>query len=286
MNRADRRRQQKEESKNKVVVTKENIKNLFSRFTERDCKIIDKIIDNRVNAILENSSYIMDMIYTAKLSDMGFTWEQASKFNNDVIEIFNKDKARLEEIEKEFGEESGSKMVKMAGDVEGRIEELIREGMSRKDVIETILYEFPKLTKSMVTSTYSKVQSDLKKEQEKEESVEDQDIVEGAKEVMNIIEGGKNMSKNNFQEKTEKGFKNEEVVVTKATVEQVNLNSPTEVKGLKIKSMVVEGENGTYRVCSEGVELKSQGLLMFFENPEQLDNFYKEYKQTFEMLKV
>lgn len=54
---------------------------------------------------------------------------------------------------------------------------------------------------------------------------------------------------------------------------------------LKVLSMTVQGENGTYKVCEKGVELKSEGLMMVFENIEQLENFTNEYRQVFGMIK-
>ena len=47
--------------------------------------------------------------------------------------------------------------------------------------------------------------------------------------------------------------------------------------------MIVEGENGTYKVCENGIELSNEGLLMSFESIDQLDNFTKEFKEVFSM---
>lgn len=78
----------------------------------------------------------------------------------------------------------------------------------------------------------------------------------------------------------------------KSTVKHVtNVNKTIKEKErkamekLKVLSMTLQGENGTYKVCEKGVELKSEGLVMFFENLEQLECFTKEYRKVFGMIK-
>lgn len=56
-------------------------------------------------------------------------------------------------------------------------------------------------------------------------------------------------------------------------------------KGLKIKSMVVEGNNGTYKVCTNGIELTEMGSVISFENIGQVDEWVNEVKQVFAMRK-
>lgn len=54
---------------------------------------------------------------------------------------------------------------------------------------------------------------------------------------------------------------------------------------LKVKQMIVEGNNGTYRICECGVELTNQGFIISFENIEQLNSFVDEYRQAFSLMK-
>jgi hypothetical protein len=55
--------------------------------------------------------------------------------------------------------------------------------------------------------------------------------------------------------------------------------------GLKVKSMVVEGENGIYKVCDAGIELTNEGMMLSFENEAALDKFVGEFKQVFAMMR-
>lgn len=57
-----------------------------------------------------------------------------------------------------------------------------------------------------------------------------------------------------------------------------------ETKKLKIKSMVLQGDNGTYRVCENGVELTEMGSIISFENESQVDEWVNEVKEVFGMI--
>lgn len=74
-----------------------------------------------------------------------------------------------------------------------------------------------------------------------------------------------------------------EKIESKAVAE--NATTESKVEKLKVLSMTVQGENGTYRVCEKGVELQNEGLVLAFENLEQLENFTNEYRQVFEIMK-
>lgn len=90
-----------------------------------------------------------------------------------------------------------------------------------------------------------------------------------------------------FKEKAEKIIKvaKEMQCSDKKEIKEEVAMENKEVKGLKIKSMVVEGSNGTYKVCEEGVELTKDDLAMHFQNIEQLDEFMAEFKEVFNMVK-
>lgn len=292
MNRSERRRKEREVKK---TVDTELIKfrKLFSKFDNNDFNIIENVIENRVANVLEESSYILDMIYSAKLTDLGFSWEQVEKFNNEVSKTFEEDGIKIQKLKMKLGKEYEKEMAKISAAVEKRIKELIESKTNKKETIEILLEENPLLTKSMLTNAYSRVSAGLKQEQVKEESEEDPEVNEAAKEIINIIEERKDMRKDDFQEKTEKGFKDEEVVVSGATVEQANLNpsviaenATTQGKGLKVLSMTLKGENGTYRACENGVELTEMGSIICFENIGQVNEWANEVKKVFGMLKA
>ena len=80
----------------------------------------------------------------------------------------------------------------------------------------------------------------------------------------------------------------------------VSANSQVEkeekTKTLKVLSMKVQGDNGTYTVCENGVELQNKNDLIHFENLEELEAYKQkeierferwtlEFKQVFAMAK-
>lgn len=59
---------------------------------------------------------------------------------------------------------------------------------------------------------------------------------------------------------------------------QPNVSKPD---SLEVLSMTIKGKNGIYRTCENGIELTDNNVTMFFESPEQVDEFWAEYKAVF-----
>lgn len=66
---------------------------------------------------------------------------------------------------------------------------------------------------------------------------------------------------------------------------KIRKRSNTETKeelGLAIQEIKLNGSNGTYTVCKEGIELRNRGTTLAFENLQQWEEFKGEIDQVFE----
>lgn len=284
MNRADRRRM-KRESKKTVDSEITKCRTLFSKFDNNDFSLIENVIENRVADVLEESSYILDMVYSAKLTDFGFTWEETEKFNNEVSKTFEEDGIKIQKLKMKLGKEFEKEMAKISAAVEKRIRELIESKVNKREAIETLLEENPLLTKSMLTNAYARINADIKKQQGGKELVGDTEVNEAAEKIINIIEEDKGM---NGKEEV-KNESNADVIVKEATATGTNLNP--EVKGLKVleekvvKTVIVEGENGRYIAeTGLGIKLTKDDLEIYFETKEQLHKWTTEIEKVFNMI--
>ncbi len=282
MNRAERRRQ---ERRNNKTVDKEieKYRKLFSKFSHDDFRLIEDVMESKVATILDESSYVLDMIYSSELSDLGFRWEQIEEFNSRVSEKFKQDVISIQKLKSKFGEEYEKEMAKISEAVEKRIRELIENKTSKKEAIDILLEENPLLTKSMLTNVYSKINAEIKKQQENQELDEDTEIKEATEKIVGIIEGEKGM---NDKKETKNELK-ADTVVKGAT--ETNLTS--QIKGLKVleekvvKTVKIKGENGIYEAeTGKGVSLNNDGMTVYFKTEEQLNNWVSEIRQVFSMI--
>lgn len=51
---------------------------------------------------------------------------------------------------------------------------------------------------------------------------------------------------------------------------------------LDVKEIRINGSNGTYRVCKDGIELKNEEQILSFENLQQWEDFKAEIDKVFE----
>lgn len=52
--------------------------------------------------------------------------------------------------------------------------------------------------------------------------------------------------------------------------------------GLIVQEIRLNGENGTYRVCKDGIELQGEEQTLAFQNVQQWENFKNEIDRVFE----
>jgi lipopolysaccharide export system protein LptA len=183
-------------------------------------------------------------------------------------------------------------MQKYEADVTAKINELLEKKVNQKQAIEILVTNFPTLSKSMLTNSYKRLKSEWDKNNATEEI--DPDVEEAMEKISEILDMGKDKeSKKVLREadKIAKVAENDEVVVAYTIAEKSKetiVENKEEVKvketALKVKSMVVEGENGTYKVCDAGIELTNEGMMLSFENEAALEKFVGEFKQVFAMM--
>lgn len=67
---------------------------------------------------------------------------------------------------------------------------------------------------------------------------------------------------------------------------KIRKKSNTEIKAtlrLDIIAVTLTGENGTYKLCREGLELSNEGQTLSFENVQQWEEFKAEIDRAFEL---
>jgi hypothetical protein len=90
------------------------------------------------------------------------------------------------------------------------------------------------------------------------------------------IDIDKSVRENRYSKYTEENKNVKEEVVESTEPEKKDV--PT----LDIKEITLNGSNGTYRVCKEGIELKSEEQILSFENVQQWEDFKTEIDRVFE----
>lgn len=283
MSRADKRKTQREMKKRAKVI---------DNLSPRQIEIIDSVAKERAKAIagqyVADVKRIIEDSMCCVLYDLGL----------DAAGIM--DKANMMAIrESLYIDEEGIEMDKKITR-EMIINSARKHGLStegRRKIAKEL-----KSTYSTITTYVSRwkiTEADLNKPvmkaQYKENVEEDPDVQDAMEKIADILGEGEEMKMENKEvekvlveaDKAVEECKEtvNPVVATKATVQQANLN-PQEESKLQVLAMTLKGENGVYRVCSEGVELTRDMSMMFFENANQLDKFTEEYKKVFEIMKA
>lgn len=268
LSRAEKRRMVKEFTK---------VQNAIKKLTPAQAELIEMVTNTKVQERLETINTSMDRALTAFfiLENAESSWKEISKIQDRFIELL------LEDIEKENEiikgtkgdtEMAKKKMMDMEKEVRKVAEDLVNKGINQKDAVEILVGKFPKLSKSMVTNAYKKIKEEIKEvkkvdsnvqaikeklgtpstENEKEIIFESKEEEAAAKEILNIIDEGK-------EEKT--------------------MNNTSK---LKIKRMEIEGKNGTYLVEDGKVKLTGDGQVIEFKNKDELEKYRKEEMERFE----
>lgn len=267
MNRQAKRRKKREMDK---------IEETIEKLTPRQLEVVEHLANVKAKILADNHmnelTTIIDRNLSATLISLGLNFKQIDKIEGIMAKMTEEDSLKYKKITEKYKSEKEFEefMKKVERDVRREIEIILDKGISKKEAIEELQFKFPALSKSMLINAYQKVKEEL---EDKKESVEvtDEEIEEAVKYIFEEEEKMKNEGK--------------EIVTKNDNANEVKKNVEEKECKLKIKSMVVEGENGTYKICSEGVELNRDTSVMFFENIEQLEKFMDEYKQAFQMLK-
>ncbi len=302
MNRQDRRLSKKEVKKNTQIINK---------LTPEQAKLLDMIVNQRTNEHINDFNKLVDRNMTAALINYGVKYEDIEGIQKDMSSLFEEDSKKCKQLEKERLD-----LAKIDLEVREAVREVLKNFTIKKLAIEELTFKFPKLSKSMIVNAYAQVEIEVKKELYKE--------IEKLAEHSNAEQTIKTLMKkfgliNDIASKYYYCWKTEymaekETVVTKATTQELEKNADkiiekakemqckantteinkSEGKEMKkllvleetvIKNIKVAGENGTYKAdTNKGVELSNDGMVISFNNEQELDQWVTEVKQVFKMV--
>lgn len=298
MSRSDRREQEREYAK---------FNKKFNKLSQSQKEVANKIGREMANMYIKKLLDGLDRSISAAAILLGMDMKKADECSFLSGKLLAEDTYKIQEFENQFKKEEDCQMAikKINEDVKSEVEKLINEGVNKKEAIEKLVFKFPKLSKAMITNAYQKVKEEI--EEKSKDKKEDQEVEKAAEEILGIIDGEitKEVTKETLEKwdkkynpngklaaevkEIEKSEENKEEVNEMEAKEVVANNATTENKLQvieEVKIIKVKGENGEYEADSrKGVMLKNEGITMFFESIEQLDNFTSEFKKVFKMVK-
>lgn len=261
----------------------DKMKSAFKALTPTQHKLIDAIANEKANEKMDKFNYIMDRAISAyfilKNPELGM--DEISKMENELAELItediNKDNKLFDNHKGDF-EMVKKALNKMELELKDRVYQLLNGGAAQKEINETLIVEFPKLSKSMIANGVKKSKEMWKEEQAVKNTVTEEDEIDAA--VKYIFDDSREL-KRTAKTLSEAKQESEEKIVeeSKEVVEEVKMNS------LKVKSMVMEleGENGEYKASKDGVILVRKNAQIDFKSIEELEKWTSEVKEVFKM---
>lgn len=247
MNRQQRRKQEREVDKELNV-----LKSLQGNEVEKVNTIITRVVKDRTQEMIN----IVDTALTAVFILEDYKVDKIRSLQDEIADMINEHTEKIRLLEKE-----NTDMKVVEKEVREFMFNLINDGVNKKDVIQETCFKFPKLSKSMVVNAYGKILDELK----------DTELEVAAEYIL----AGKNISK-------------EVDEMIKKEVKSVDIPKETTLKVVReeiIKELELEGENGKYIAKTGiGVALELKEKKLGFSNIQELEIFYKEFKQVFARL--
>lgn len=250
MNRAERRREEREMKKNVGAL---------KSLTPEQLRLIDMMSEEKAKKSVDSFSNVLDRGMTSALMDRNWSIEEIEKLQNEIAALMMEDVEKMNEYKKE-----NIDMAKVEKEVREYVKGLIEKGINKKEALEDLQFKFPKLSKSMLNVAYSKVREELETEK-------------AAEQIVNIIDK-KDTKKESKPLKVNKDIKEE-----KKAKKEVEKDMVKESK-LKVLTMVLEGKNGEYTVSNGSVELPVKDKLIF-KDIEDLEHFAEEVIEVFKIIK-
>jgi hypothetical protein len=295
LSRSERKRFERHEEKLKSCINSLTPTQLIL-VEERSEMRARELADNKIDEFKDTLDRCMTAQFILSLPDK--SWDEIDGFIDGLTVLVQEDVTKILELKKECkGDQDimNKTMQKCENEVKAKCEELLEKGLNQKKSIEVLISQFPMLSKSMLTNAYKKLKSDWDKKHEIED---DPDVKEALETISDIIDEDDEKSvdkiikeSDEYVKQAEKEEQQPKVVCDKNSCriepqqEVKEEKAMIETKGLKVLSMNLQGENGNYKVCQNGVELSNSNMVLSFENEEQLDSFVHEFKQVFAMAK-
>lgn len=288
MNRSERRRKDRNFKKNLEAINK---------LTPQQTKLIDIVSTQRAQLIankkIEEFEQLLDRNMTAAFVEWDWNKDKILKFQDRMAELLLEDTEKSQILEKENVD-----MKKVEESVRKAVEEVLVEGLKKKDAIEKLAFKFPKLSKSMITNAYQNVKEEKKKELEEKatdkaveyilaEGEEEEKLKKELKEMKNVKSKVEGSSKEEVVEQNTTEKEKEDHVDEVGEKIQLEENEHNGLQVLEeVKIIKLKGLNGVYEADSrKGVVLSKDDVSITFENEEQLDSWVNEFKAVFGMMK-
>lgn len=263
MTRAERRRIEREKQKSKKTV---------SLLNNDQAMLVERLAIDKAESKLQGLLFQLNNCMSAALIEEDFEFEHIESLQRKMMMYLEEEHTKTMELTKKY--KNDKELEKMVKKIEQNLKDDIKVALgkkkTKKELLEEMIFKYPNLSKSMIINTYGKAKEELK---EKDKKTTEEKEIDAA--VQYVFAENK---QNNVSNKANKESK----VMSKAN-------------GLKVKSIVVEGKNGLYKACPEGVELQGDKLISF-KDIEELEQYKKEeidkieslvteFKQVFEMIK-
>lgn len=243
------------------------------KFVENEVNKRSLEIEESFNKKLEVITQALDRNMTASMIlNTEYSLDEINNIFKYSWELIDEDNKKVAELKKEGNGDWMKAADKYVELVQERAIELINNKVNQKKSVETLVSEFPKLSKSMITNAYKKAKELIDESKKlKEETEEDPEAIR----LYNAIYGEDDCNSNEINEVAEE-VKNE-----KAEVEEVeNMNKEIndkqpEVKEeskIKVVKMELVGEFGVYEV--EGTKLTVDDVK--FNSKEHLEEVYRK----------
>lgn len=230
-------------------------------------------IENRFNKQLEVITQALDRNMTASMIlKTDYSLDEINDIFKYTWELIDEDNKKVEILKKEGNGDWMKEADKYVDLVQERATELINNKVNQKKSVETLVSEFPKLSKSMITNAYKKAKEIIAENQKlKEEIEEDPEAVK----LYNAIYGEEDFNPNAIKEATEDLKFIKEVVEEAEIMKNESKNQQTEVKEenkIKLLKMELMGEFGVYEV--EGTKLTIDNVK--FNSKEHVEEVYQK----------
>jgi len=268
VNRQNRRQLDREFKRNKETIEK---------LTPSQTKIVDLVANEKARIIADDYitkfGAILDRNFSAAMLENGFKLELVDIILTLTSELTIEDMEKANNLEKEGNVEMATK--KVESEVREEIGRLLDLGEAKQEIINKLVFKFPKLSKSMLVNAYAKVV------EEKESS--DPDVNEAMEKIADILsEDNKEVDKV-IKQVDEIKVEENSIVELKDTEEKEIKD--TRSKGLKIKTLnvEVEGINGSYTITDEKIHLKNNGAGLKFFSKDEWKEFAKEIDDIFNL---
>lgn len=243
------------------------------KFVENEVNKRSLEIEESFNKKLEVITQALDRNMTASMIlNTEYSLDEINNIFKYSWELIDEDNKKVAELKKEGNGDWMKAADKYVELVQERAIELINNKVNQKKSVETLVSEFPKLSKSMITNAYKKAKELIDESKKlKEEKEEDPEAIR----LYNAIYGEDDYNSNEINEVVEE-VKNEKVEVEEVENmnKEINDKQPEAKEESKIKVVKMElvGEFGVYEV--EGTKLTVDDVK--FNSKEHLEEVYRK----------